>query len=151
MKILSRWKLTFDPGGVPRVLLDLTDLIENEMQWKLNRAVEVVPVLSAAAPFIRPAGNNSYTIDFTVYRGGYGSDAGSRTAIMDTLATVDNLGKKPLRVQLGNEAGLVTGVYWQFQQSIIREMDAYKMVEGSRLRIGTRYVITATNLVKVNS
>ena len=148
MKVLSRWKLIFDPSGTPKTLIDLGDLIEEELAWKLARNVEVVPLAASAAPFIRPANNNSYSLDFTVYKLA-STDALSRQAIMDSLKSVDDLGKKPLRIWLGDESGTITSSYYQFANAIIRSHDAYRILDGSKIRTAFSYSITATSLSKV--
>lgn len=151
MKILSRWKLTWDPGtGGAKVLLDFGDLIDEELHWKLGRHVEVVPLAAAAAPFIRPAGNNSYNLDFTVYKTEE-TDSAARTDIMDELRTVDDLAKKPLRLQIATEAGVVTNRYWQFSSAAIREMEVWRVTESSKPRFAQRFSIVAVTLNRVNS
>ena len=148
MKIASRWKLTFDPTGTPLVLLNLGEMIDAELEWKLSRAVEIVPLAAAAAPFIRPAGNNVYAVDFTVYRVNASDELGRRS-LMDALGSTDDLGKKPLRVSLGNEAGAISDYYYQFANAIVRGLDTFRTMEGARVRTAYRYAITATKLSKV--
>lgn len=151
MKVLSRWRLTWAPGTAQaKILLDFGDLMDDELHWKLGRNIEVVPLAAAPAPFIRPAGNNSYSLDFTVYKS-TGTDAGARTANMDELALVDDLRKMPLRVQIATEAGLVTTHYWQFLSAAVRELEVWRNIDSSSPRQGRRYSVIAVKLSRINA
>lgn len=147
MKIASRWKLTFDPAGTPLVLVALGDLIDSELDWGLGRSIEVVPLAAAAAPFIRPATNNVYQLDFTVFKV-ESTDEAARRAVMDALRTTDDLVKKPLRVEIGTESGLETGYYYQFASAAVRSLNAFRDVDAPRPRWGRRFSIVATQLTK---
>ena len=148
MKVLSRWQLTFDPDGEsPKVLIAFGDLLDDELDWDLSRSIEVVPLAAAAAPFIRPAGNNAYALDFTVYKTS-DTDEAARKAVMDVLRTTDDLGKKPLRLEIATESGPVTSYYNQFANAAIRQLKAKRDLDSSRPRHGRRYSIIATKLTK---
>ena len=148
MKVLSRWQLTFDPDGdTPKVLLAFGDLLDDELDWKLGRTVEVVPLAAAAAPFIRPAGNNVYALEFTVYKVS-DTDELARKAVMDILRTTDDLGKAPLRLEISTESGPVTSYYYQFANAAVRDFGAKRDLDSSRPRHGRRYSILATKLTK---
>ena len=149
MKIKSRWKLTFDPAGTALVLLAFDDLIAGELEWELGRQAEVVPLIGAAAPFLRPMGNNTYQLEVTVYKTG-ASDLIARTAIMDSLKSIDDLGKKPLRIQVATEDGIVTDRYWQFAQALVRSHKPVREVASSKARYALKYSITATQLTRTN-
>ena len=147
MKIESRWRFVFDPSGSPVTLLDHGELMEAEPSMRLDRSAEVIQLADAAAPFLRPMGNNVYHIEFTVYRTA-ANDATARQEVMDALATVDGYGKKPLRVWRSNSSGHLSTPYWTFGQAIIRGITPSPVVSPGRTRYSLRYTITATNLTK---
>lgn len=149
MKTVSRWKLTHDPEGSPTVLIALGDLLDAELDWDLGRSIEVVPLAAAAAPFIRPATNNVYSLEFSVYKV-ESTDEAARRAVMDALRTTDDLVKKPLRLEIGTEAGLETGYYYQFASAAVRSLRAWRDVDAPRPRWGRRFSIVATKLTKTN-
>ena len=150
MKVVSRWKMVFDPGGSPRTLIDFGDLMETELEWKLDKAVEVVDIVGGTAPFIRPMGNNVYTIEFTAFVTN-SEDQWARRGMLDTLASVDDLAKKPLRITLATETGAISGFYYQFANAIIRSFSTVRIMEGAKVRTAYRYAITATSLTKVTT
>lgn len=150
MKIASRWKIVFDPTGTPKTLLDHGQYIDQELAWNLNRAAEVIQLAEASAPFLRPMGNNVYTLDFTVYPA-KSTDNLARVEVMDALAAVDNYGKKPLRIYAGTEAGINSLPYWQFASAIVRSFAPKREMVAGRPRYAMRYSITAVTLTKTTS
>ena len=80
MPILSNWKLTFDPAGTPRVLLDFGQKMVQELRWPVRRGLEVVDIAEAAAPFLRVTGNAVVALSFEVFAD-EATDALSRRAL----------------------------------------------------------------------
>lgn len=150
MKIASRWKLTLDPGGTPNVLLALGDWLDSELPWQLAESWSATPLVDAAAPFLRREGNDTYSLDFTVWRSS-ASDTLARYAIMEGLRTTPALAKKPLRVQLGDSTGLVADYYWTFAAAGVRSYAPQRALDGATARYGTRYSILATGLTKTTA
>ena len=149
MKIYSRWRLTFDPGGIALVILQFGDYLEAELEPALSREAEVVPLIGSIAPFLRPMGNNSYQLEYLVYRSS-NSDVAARTNMMDSLCAIDDLGKKPLRLQLANDAGLLTDRYWQWSEAIVRSHAVKREVEAAKPRYLFKFNITAVRCARVN-
>lgn len=149
MKIASRWKLTHDPDGAGTVLLNYGDYLDAELDIGLERTVEVRPLAAAAAPFIRPAGNNVYVFEFTCYNVA-SSDSNARQAMMNTLMSTDDLGKKPLRLRIANEEGEEAPHYYQWGAAAVRGCSVVRDLDSSRPRWGRKYTIVATTLTRNN-
>ena len=149
MKIVSRWKLTHDPNGSPTVILNLGDLIDDELDFDLKRSVQVRPLAAAPAPFIRMGGNNMYVFEFSRFLA-QPTDAEAREEMCDLMVSMDDLPKKPLRLQIGNEEGLITGFYYQWANAAVRGARIKRDLDSSRARWGTRYSIVATKFTRTN-
>jgi hypothetical protein len=149
MKIYSRWRLTFDPGGLNLVVLNFGDYLEAEIEPTLAREAEVAPLIGAIAPFLRPMGNNSHQLEFLVYRSA-STDLEARTIMMDSLCAIDDLGKKPLRMQVADDAGLRTDRYWQWSDAIVRSHSVKREVEAAKPRYFLKFSITAVRCARIN-
>lgn len=149
MKIYSRWRLTFDPGGLNLVILQFGDYLEGEIEPSLAREAEVVPLIGSAAPFLRPMGNNSYQMEYLVYRRAT-TDLAARSLMMDSLCAIDDLGKKPLRMQVMDDAGLRTDRYWQWSEAIVRSHAVKREVEAAKPRYYLKFNITAVRCARFN-
>lgn len=140
-RIRSTWKLTFDPSGSPKVLLNYGDLMDDEISPGLTKPAELVELADAVAPFIRIKLNRSYRLGFTIYQD-KASDAAMRKAVFDSLIEVDSLGRKPLRVE--SNAGM--GGYFQFSNAFITEHEPRPSVESGGARLVRSFTILATGL-----
>jgi hypothetical protein len=145
MKIESNWRITFDPSGSARVLLEYGDMVDSELAWSLKKTLQVTQLDEASEPFLRHAGNAVVNLAFRVYTD-EPVDATGRRNILESLMAVTALVKKPLRVSVRGITE-VTGTYWQFSNSYITEHSPLRDVESDG--IVRSYSITATGLVRV--
>ena len=143
MKTASQWKLTFDPSGSALVICDFGDWIEGELRFPLERGVEVEPLIDAEAPFLRLSGNAVVRTQIDVYEDKT-SDASARAAVLDSLISVESLGKKPLRIQIYGR----TDQYWQFAEAVISSHNPGRHMESLAARLVKSYSIIATGLSK---
>ena len=144
MKIESNWRITFDPGGTPLVLLAYGDEIEGEPRYPLGRGLEVVALLDAAAPFLRPTGNSSVTLTLDIYKPA-ASDAAARAEVLDSLIAIDLLGRKPLKLEVLG----ITDRYWQFANCFIATFDPGRSPEGMPNTAVKTYTLTCTGFSRV--
>lgn len=144
MNAASNWKITFDPDGVPRLLLAYGDEIDAELSWSLRKGLEVVNLVDSDAPFLRPSGNNVIAVAFRVYTDETVDKTG-RQKVMESLIAIDPLGRKPLKIEVNG----ITDRYWKATNSFITEHTPYRLMEGASARIVKSYSITATKLVQV--
>lgn len=144
MPILSNWKLTFDPAGTPRVLLDFGQKMVQELRWPVRRGLEVVDIAEAAAPFLRVTGNAVVALSFEVFAD-EATDALSRRALLEGLIAVAALGKRPLRVEIAG----ISGTYWQFANAAISEHEPARHLTAPTARASLKYNIQATGLTRV--
>ena len=141
-KISSNWKITFDPDGSPVVLVNVGDIMDGELRFPMKRGLEVVEILEGEAPFLRPTRNIATTLDISVEEVA-ATDADARVALMGSLTSVENLGKKPLKIEVSG----ITDRHWEFSNSYIENVDSVRLVESAKPRIIKTYQITATGLV----
>jgi hypothetical protein len=151
MKISSLWKLTYDPAGTPIVLLDFAEWIEEELRFPLQRGVEAIPLVDAAAPFLRSTGNASVQISVAKSRivAGYSAisaDTAAREAELDALIALAATTKKPLQIQISG----FTDHYWRFASCVLGGMEVTRMLDAPVARILTTYSLTCAGLAKYN-
>lgn len=143
-KISSNWKLTFDPAGVPLVLLDYGDWIEGELRFPLRRGLEVVNLADSANPFLRPTGNAVITIAFDRYRDET-LDTTARRAVMESLVAILPLARKPMFVEV---SGIVDR-YWRFESCFITEHNPGRWLDAPVARRIQSYSLTCTGFTQV--
>lgn len=145
MKIASEYKLTFDPAGLNKVLLDYDELVDRELQWPLRRALSVTAIAESDHVFLRPGGNGAYQIGFTVERTA-ATDALSRVAMINHLTDwVESAGKGVLKVEIRG----VADRSYQFASSYITDFEVGRVVDSGAAEYEIRVGITATNWNKV--
>ncbi len=141
--ISSCYKLTYDPAGTPVVLLDYGDRIEAEPELLLAKTVEVIPLVDAAAPFLRVARNAVVT--FTVGRAlDAATDKDARAAVLSALVMAQAANKKPLRVELLGYSDR----YWQFANATITAHRIKRYLETPKARWVQSLDIVATGLTQ---
>lgn len=141
MPLLSNWKLTFDPAGTPRVLLDFGEKLAEEISFQGAKGLEVVDLTDAASPFLRPSGNNVVTFSWELWRDAV-SDAQARADALNGMMAIIALGRRPLRIQLSG----FTGGYWQFANACITEHSALRRLESPTPRYVQTFSATCTGL-----
>lgn len=144
MKLTSNWRVTFDPSGTPLVLLAYGDEIEGEPRWPLGRGLEVVPLVDAAAPFLRPSGNGAVILRIDIYKPET-TDALARAAVLDSLIAIDLLGRKPLKIEVYG----VTDRYWLFANCFIHHFDPAVYLDGVPDSHVKSYQLTCTGFSRV--
>jgi hypothetical protein len=144
MNIASNWKITFDPSGTPRVLLDTGDEMAAEIRWPLKKGMEMIDLVDSANPFLRAKGNNSFSIRLEIYKD-ESDDATARRTIMESLIAVAALEKKPLKI----EAAGVTDRYWLAGACVITEHEPSILIEFPGARATKVFAITFTTLSQV--
>ena len=144
MKIESNWRITFDPGGTPLVLLAYGDEIEGEPRYPLGRGLEVVALVDAAAPFLRPTGNSAINLKLDIYKPA-ASDAAARAEVLDSLIAVNVLGRKPLKIEVLG----ITDRYWLFANCYIPTYEPGRSPEGPPNIHLKSYSLTCTGFSRV--
>lgn len=142
--IKSNWKLTFDPGGTPLVLLDYGNLVEGEVFPAMSKPAEVTPLAGASAPFIRDLGNRSFRLGFAVILDA-ADDKAMRQEMMTSLVTVGPLARKVLKVQING----ITDRYWKYANAFITEHSPEPVVTSAGARVKKRYTVIATEFSQV--
>jgi hypothetical protein len=142
--IYSSWKLTYDPAGTPVVLVNYGDLLESdELDPALEKTVEVVSLVDAAAPFIR-VGKNAVT-SFSLRVLSFGAtDLAARSAMLDAIITAQTATKKPLRIEVEG----VTGYYWQWANATVKGFRPRRLLADTAPAVATQWDIVATTLTK---
>lgn len=143
-KISSNWRLRFDPAGADVVLLAYGDMVEGELKFPWARPLETVPLVDAAAPFLRLSKNSKLVLSFAVYKA-HASDAAARQAVMESLLAIDALVKKPLRIEISG----ISDRYWQFANAAVSEHEPAMDVNPARPRTVRSYNITVTGMTQV--
>ena len=138
----SSWKLTYDPSGTPVVLVGYGDMLESdELDPALEKTVEVVPLVDAAAPFLR-VGKNAVT-SFSLRVLSYGAtDLAARSAMLDALITAQTATRKPLKIEVEG----VTTAYWQWAHATVRGHRPRRLLDDTAPAVVTQWDIVATGL-----
>lgn len=140
--ISSCWKLTYDPSGSATVLVDYGDRIDTELDFGLEKSVEVVSLVDAAAPFIR-VGKNA-VVNFSVTRFiDATDDKTARAAVLDALITAQTASKKPLKIEVYG----YTDRSWAFASATIKSAKPRRHLESASARRAQTWDIVATGLV----
>lgn len=140
--IPSAWRITFDPGVSPQVLVQYDDWIDQELALVLAAAVGVTDPIDSADVFIRDGKARSFTTSIKVYKTET-LDMDARIAAMNSLLTVQAFTKKPLRIQVKGFAG---GHYWQFASAFVKSHAPLRVVASGKARWSRQYDIIATGL-----
>ena len=141
MLVQSKWKLTLDPAGTPKVLLNFGDKIDQELTFPLKLGLEVVDLVDSQDPFLRPSGNNKVEMSWTVYSD-EDTDVESRVAVMNSLIAVMAYTRKPLRIEID---GFTDG-YWQFANAFVNEFEPSRHLQSPKARAAKIYNATCTGL-----
>lgn len=141
MLVQSKWKLTLDPAGTPKVLLNFGDKIDDELSFPTKLGLEVVDLTDSAVPFLRPNGNNVVEISWKVYSD-VSTDVLSRADVLDSLIAVLAYTRKPLRIEID---GVTTG-YWQFANAFVTEFEPTRHLSSPAARAGKSYSATCVGL-----
>jgi len=144
MTIESNYRLTFDPAGTPLVLLAYGDEIEGEPRYPLGRGLDVVNLIDAAWPFLRPTGNSSVQLKIDIHKPA-ASDAAARAEVLDSLIAINLLGRKPLKIEVLG----ITDRYWLFANCYIPNFDPGRSLEGAPNTHVKSYSLTCTGLSRV--
>lgn len=136
----SNYTLTYDPAGTPVVLVTVGDMLESELEFSLQKSVEVVELIDAAAPFIRVGKNAVVTFQVRRYTTA-ATDADARAAVLNALITAQTATKKPLKIQVSGSSG-----YWQFANATIKGSLATRFLESRVARWVQTWEIVATGL-----
>jgi len=145
--LASNWKLTYDPAGTPVVLVDYGSFLAEELPFTLDKSVEVIGLIDAAAPFIRVGKNAvvTFTLEVILENTGADADADARKAVMRSLLAAQTATKKPLKI----EAQGVTDCYWLFANSTVKKHSPRRHLSGPAGCLAATHEITATGLTEV--
>ena len=146
--IASRWKLTHDPTGTPRVLLDNGEAMEGELPWQLEHAFEAVPLVDATWQLLLDGKSSLISLDFTVRRIA-ATDVDARAAVLDALVVEAAATLKPLKIQLYATAGLVTGYHYLIAQCGVKTHAPSRAEEGGKAYYLQRYSLLGSGITKV--
>jgi hypothetical protein len=142
---LSNWKLTFDPGGTPIVLLDIGERLAEEVQWSSKRGSETIPLVDGPAPFLRDGKNVVTTISFEKTAAENAPRADTLKGVIRAMMAHSSLSKAPLRI----EAEGVEDCYWQAAAATVPDLTS-KLV-AIRSGQGVRYTIHLTGITEVDT
>lgn len=145
--ISSNWKLTYDPAGTPLVLVAFDQLIEAELDLALEKTVEVVQLVDAAAPFIRVGKNAVASFSVRVISEAPATDAAARAAVLDSLVAAQTATRKPLRIEVAGN----TADYWQFANATVKRHAPRRLLESTAPATVTQWDIVATGLSKTTT
>lgn len=140
-KTISRWKLTFDPGGAAVVLVDFGQKLDDDLRFPLRKGVEEVRLVRAAAPLLRNTGNHAVGIRIGVYQD-ESTDKAARAAVLTSLIAAAGYGVKPLRVEIDDHAA----GYWQFASCAVTEHEPARHIEAPAARWLRVYQLTCAGL-----
>ena len=141
--ISSCYKLTYDPAGTPVVLLNYGEKIEAELEFPLEKSVEVVQLVDAPAPFIRVAKNA--VANFSVARAlDAASDKEARAAVLAALVLSQSATKKPLKIEVLG----YTDRYWTFANATIKSHRVRRYLETPKCRWVQALDFVATGLTQ---
>ena len=139
--ISSCYKLTYDPAGAATVILAFGDRIDAEPEFGLEKSVEVIGLVDAAAPFIR-IGKNA-VVNFSITRAlDAATDTEARAAVLDSLIAAAAATKKPLKIEVNG----YTDRYWQFANATVKTHKPRRYLESYVARWVQTYDIVATGL-----
>jgi len=143
MNLASEWRLTLDPDGTPRVIVDFDDEISAELDQKLRNGCRVVPIIESA-PFLQPDESHTYSFEITVYK--YDAlDKDGRASAMDGLVSRANWPRAPLRVEVN---GYESVCYWEYETAFVTEFSTVYEIENNRPCHARKYSVVATGLTK---
>jgi len=142
--IYSAWKLTYDPSGTPQVLVDYGQLIDDELDAALKKAVEVVSLVDAAAPFIRVGKNAVVNFSVRVLLETAATDTAARVAVLNSLVAAQTATRKPLRIEVSGH----TTDYWQFANATVEGHTPRRHLDSPFPATLTQWDIVATGLTK---
>ena len=136
--ISSCYKLTYDTSTV---ILDYGDKIDAEPEFGLEKSVEVISLIDAAAPFIR-VGKNA-VVSFSITRAlDAATDKEARAAILASLITASTATKKALKIEVYG----YTDRSWSFANATIRAHKPRRYLDSPAARWVQTYDIVATGL-----
>ena len=139
--ISSCYKLTYDPSGTPVVILAVGDRIDAELDFGLEKNVEIIPLVDAAAPFIR-IGKNA-VVSFSIKKFiDAATDKEARASILDSLISASSATKKALKIEVNG----YTDRYWQFAHATVRSHRPARHLESASARWVQSWDIVATGL-----
>jgi len=143
--IPSSWKLTFDPGGTPIVLLDIGERLAAQVEWGSRRGSQVVPLVRGDAPFLFDGRNTVVQISFEKVAAENGTRADTLKGVIRAMMAHTSLSKKPLRI----EAEGVPECYWQAAAATVPDLTSKLVAERSGK--GVRYTILLTGITEIDT
>lgn len=142
--IYSFWKITHDPTGTPRDILNFLDPIEEELKLVPVQGVEVIELVDVDAAFLRRTPGSSYTLTFTRERT-FATDLAARREMLDRVTQhLPNLTLKPIRLEIMDDATR----YYQFANAFVTITETRRKVESAKPRILETVSITGTGLTR---
>lgn len=140
MKLSSNWRIVHDPSGSPLVLLGRGQWMEGELQFPLRRGLDIVPLVEAAAPLLRPTGNAAVELRLTTYQD-YATDTAARVGMMESLRTLAAVPRAVLKVEVSGYA-----FFWEFRAAAISEVKLVRQVMSAKARVQQQTAVTAVGL-----
>lgn len=140
MNVTSNWRITLFPGPSAREILSYGQEIAAEPTFALRKGLEVIPLVDAFSPFLRPSRNTVFSMNFTAFADD-ALDSGARMGMLLHLYDFRDLPAGPLAVEISG----ITDRYWQWQDAFVTEVAATRFIEAGTARIARSYSITATN------
>lgn len=137
----SQWKLTFDPSGSPKVLLNYNQKLASDLKFPQRNGLDVVPSPDSAWPLLLATGNSSVIIAVELYAD-EATDKEARAAILDSLIATAAYGVKPLKIQVQG----YTDRFWTFASCGIAEYDTSRVVTAPTARNVKGYKLTCAGL-----
>ena len=141
--ISSCYKLTYDPAGTPVVLLNYGDKIEAELEFPLEKSVEVVQLVDSAAPFVRVSKNA--VVNVSLGRAlDAASDKEARAAVLAALILAQTATKKPLKIEVLGYSDR----YWTFANATLKSSKVRRYLNTPQARWVQTFDFICTGLIQ---
>lgn len=137
----SQWKLTFDPSGSPKVLVDFNQKLAGDLKFPQRNGLDVVPSPDSGWPLLLATGNSSVIIAVEVFAD-ESTDKAARAALLNSLIATAGYGVKPLKIEVAGYSDR----YWTFASCGIAEYDAQRALSAPTARNLKGYKLTCAGL-----
>jgi len=121
----SNWKITYDPSGTPRVLVNYGDEILDEIQMAWNQVVDPAAYTGAAGMDYFGRGRVSMPMSFSVVKT-HADDKAMRGWIADLLSGLSAFEKKPLKIEVQGGGGS-----YQFDVAVLASVTPVPITNGA--------------------
>lgn len=133
--VSSNWKITYDPTGTPRILVNYGGRISDELEIPWSQSVQDSPRLRAASMNYFGRGNVANGLRFGVFND-HADDATARAWMLALVAGLPTLETKTLKIEING------GAKYLMSQAVIRAVTPRMVINAPVARTLTQYEIT---------